>query len=107
MRKKVAAVALAMVLCAGLAGQNVHAESCPPHKWNITGIAGQYKSGSGHHKVYRNLYVGDEQAYSYCTITYTTTIYNVYCSTCQERGTEDVITESHSLANDPDHAKSK
>ena len=75
MRKKAASLVMAVALCTGLATQNVDAASCTSHDWRITGIAGEYTSGSDHHKVYRNLFVDGQQVYSYCTITYKTTLY--------------------------------
>lgn len=103
MRKKAAAIVLAVALCMGFVNQNVDAASCTSHDWKIIGIAGEYTSGSDHHKVYRNLFVDGQQVYSYCTITYKTTLYNVRCMKCGESTTQSEITASHSLANDPDH----
>lgn len=103
MRKKVAVVAMAMALCAGFVTQNVHGASCPPHNWQITGMISQYVKGSSTHRVYRNLYIDGKQVFNYCTVTYTSTNYRVFCSNCKENGTMEQITESHSLANDPDH----
>ena len=103
MRKKTAALTLAMALCAGFVTQNVHAASCPPHNWQIVRIKGQYTSGADHHKVYRDQNVNGQQVYDYCTVTETTTIYDVFCSECKTNGTDTRFTYSHSLANDPDH----
>ena len=103
MRKKAAAIAMAMALCAGFVTQNVQAASCPPHNWQIVRIKGQYTSGADHHKVYRDQYVNGQQVYDYCTVTETTTIYDVFCSECKTNGTDTRFTYSHSLANDPDH----
>lgn len=103
MRKKIAAMALAVSMCAAFTSQNVSAASCPPHE-HIRNFAGPVSSWTTTHKVYRNEYVGKDQVYSICTVTHTIVRYSMYCADCGKRlNEEDVEEVSHSLAGDPDH----
>ena len=103
MRKKFAAVTLAITLSACFAAQNAGAASCPPHEHTRT-----FSEPGAHyttqHRVYRNLYVDGVQAYSLCTVTNDVVLYHMYCSDCGKKlNTDQVTISKHSLANDPDH----
>lgn len=69
MKRRMVTIVLAMILCFGFVAQDVEAASCPPHN-NTKTFAGAVSHWTTEHKVYRNLYIGNEQVYSICTISH-------------------------------------
>ncbi len=103
MKKRLAAMAMGMIMCIGFAAQNVDAASCPPHD-NTKTYTAPVSHWTTTHKVYRNEYVGGQQVYSLCTVTHDVVRYTMYCMDCGKKLSEDdVERQTHSLASDPDH----
>ncbi len=103
MKKRLAAMAMGMIMCIGFAAQNVDAASCPPHN-NTKTYAGVVSHWTTTHEVYRNAFVGGQQIYSLCTVTHEVIRYTLTCLDCGKKlSEEDVPRETHSLAGDPEH----
>ncbi len=105
MKKRLAAMAMGMIMCIGFAAQNVDAASSCPH--NNTGVFGDFESPhywNTTHNVYRNQYVNGQQVYDVCTIFNEEVLCRVHCYDCRSIIDEyKVLYQYHSLANDPDH----
>lgn len=104
-RKQIITMALAAVMSITFSVQKVGAAEtvkCPPHT-PVNTI--EYTGWSTEHKVYRNLFMNGQQLYSICTVDGTTKWYVLRCKECKAELHKDFggTTESHSLANDPDH----
>ncbi len=106
--KRFVALLIAAVLCVGYpVGITEAADWCPgSHSLELRPQKTQTFTSSTH-KVYRDFYVGNEQAYSICAITVTITYQVVGCKNCvYEQWTQLYSTEAHSLEGDPDHNES-
>lgn len=100
MKKRLAAMAMGMIMCIGFAAQNVDAASCPPHTSTKT-FAGAVSHWTTTHKVYRNQYVGGQQVYSICTVYHEVVRYTTYCMNCGKNLNErDVENQKHSIAHE-------
>ncbi len=101
-RKRIATVVLAATMCLAFSGQKIRATDCPPH---TPENRVEYTDWTNQHKVYRNIYLDGKQLYSICNVEGTYKWYVMRCAKCNEELHRNLggTTESHSLANDPDH----